>query len=68
MDIMENGSVQGVRSERGFQSGRADKLATRAQANEARRLLSAMTEMDLLVMGIGRAVAAREPTWILKTG
>ena len=67
MDIMENGAVQRVRSEREFQYGRADRLATRAQANEARRLVAAMTEIDLRLMSVGRAVAAREPAWILKT-
>ena len=68
MDIMENDSVQRVRSEREFQYGRADRLATRAQANEARRLVAAMTEIDLRLMSVGRAVAAREPARILKTG
>ena len=68
MDIMENGSVPRVRSEREFQYGRADRLATRAQASGARRLVAAMTEIDLRLMSVGRAVAAREPAWILKTG
>ncbi len=68
MDIMENGSVQGVRSEREFRYGRADRLATRAQASEDRGLVAAMTEIDPRLMSIGRVVAAREPAWILKTG
>ena len=68
MDIMENGSVQRVRSEREFQYGRADRLANRARASEAGRLVAAMTEMDMRLMSVGRAVAAREPAWISKTG
>ena len=67
MDIMENGSVRRVRSEREFQYGRADRLATRA-ASEDRGLVAAMTEIDLRLMSVGRAVAAREPAWISKTG
>jgi len=68
MDIMENGSVQRVRSEREFLYGRADRLATRAQASGARRLVAAMTEIDLGPTSAGRAVAARKPAWILKRG
>ena len=68
MDIMENGSVERVRSEREFQYGRADRLASRAQASEARRLVAGMMEIDLRRMSVGRAVAAREPAWVLKTG
>ena len=67
MDIMENGSVQQVRSEREFQYGRADRLAIRGQTNEA-RLVAAMTEIAVRLMSAGRAVVAREPAWILKTG
>lgn len=67
MDIMENGSVQRVRSEREFQYGRADRLAIRAQTNEA-RLVAAKMEIDLGRASAGRAVAAREPAWISKTG
>ena len=67
MDIMENGSVQRVRSEREFQYGRADRLATGAQAGEARRLVAAMREIDLGLRS-GRVVAAREPASISKTG
>ena len=67
MDIMENGSVRRVRSEREFQYGRADRLATRA-ASEDRGLVAAMTEIDLRLMSVERAVVAREPAWILKTG
>jgi len=63
MDIMENGSVQRARSEREFQYGRADRLAT-----GARRLVAAKTEIDLRLVSVERAVAAREPAWILKTG
>lgn len=66
--IMENGSVQGDRSEREFQYGRADRLANRVRASEARGLAAAKTEMDLRLMSVGRAVAAREPAWILKRG
>lgn len=68
MDIMENGSVQRVRSEREFRYGRADRLATRAQTREARGLVAPMVEIDLRLMSVGRAVAAREPAWALKTG
>ena len=68
MDIMENGSVQRVRSEREFRYGRADRLGIRAQASEARGLVAAMTEIDLRLMSVERAVVAREPAWILKTG
>ena len=68
MDIMENGSVQQVRSEREFQYGRAGRLATGAQASEDRGLVAAMRELDPQLMSVGRAVAAREPAWILKTG
>ena len=68
MDIMGNGSVQQVRSEREFQYGRADRLATRAQRSEARRLVAAMMEMDLGPASVGRAVVAREPAWISKMG
>ena len=65
---MENGSVQRIRSEREFQYGRGDRLATRGQTSEARRLVAAMAETDPRLMSVGRAVAGREPTWILKTG
>ena len=68
MDIMENGSVQRLRSEREFRYGRADRLATRAQASGARRLVAAMTEIELGPTSVGRAVAAREPAGISKTG
>ena len=68
MDIMENGSVQRVRSEREFQYGRADRLATGAQASEARRLVAAMTEIDQQLMSVERAVAGREPAWIFEDG
>ncbi len=68
MDIMENGSVQRVRSEREFQYGRADRLATRARASEDRGLVAAMTEIGLRLMSLGRAVGGRERAWILKTG
>ena len=71
MDIMENGSVQRVqrvRSEREFRYGRADRWAIRAQASEARGLVAAMRKIDLRLMSVGRAVAAREPGWISKTG
>src|SRR5437899_2609184 len=68
MDIMGNGSVQRVRSEREFQYGRADRLANRARANGARRLVAAMTEIDLGPTSAGKAVAARKPAWISKTG
>ena len=68
MDIMENGSVQRVRSEREFQCGRADRLATGAQASEARRLVAAVAKIVLRLRSVERAVAAREPAWILKTG
>lgn len=64
---MGNGSVQQVRSEREFQYGRADRLATGAPASEARRLVAVMTEIDLRLMSVGRAVV-RAPAWILKTG
>ncbi len=67
MDIMENGSVQRVRSEREFQYGRADRLANRAQTNEA-RLVEAMTEIAAELMSAGRAVAASERAWFLKAG
>ena len=65
---MGNGSVQRVRSKREFQYGRADRLATGAQASETRRHVAAMTGFDLQLKSVGRAVAAREPAWILKTG
>ena len=65
---MGNGSVQRIQSEREFQYGRADRLANRAQAIEARRLVAAMTEIELGRASLGRAVAAREPAWISKTG
>lgn len=68
MGIMENGSVQRVRSEREFQYGRADRLAIGAQTREARRLVAAVREIDLRLRSVERAVAAREPAWILKTG
>ena len=68
MDIMENGSVQRVRSEREFQYGRAGRLATGAQASEDRGLVAAMTEIGLRLMSLGRAVGGRERAWILKTG
>ena len=68
MDIMGNGSVQRVRSEREFRYGRVDKLATGAQSSEARRLVAAVMEIDLGPGSAGRAVAAREPVWISKTG
>jgi len=67
MDIMENGSVRRVRSEREIRYGRADRLAMRAQTNEA-RLVAAMPEIAVRLMSAGRAVAARERAWILKTG
>ena len=68
MDIMENGSVQGDRSEREFQYGRADRLTNCVRAREARRLVAAMMEIDLGAASAGRAVAAREPAWISKRG
>ena len=68
MDIMENGSVQRVRSEREFQYGRAGRLATGAQASEDRGLVAAVAEIDPRLMSVGRAVGGREPAWILKTG
>src|SRR2546427_6382553 len=68
MDIMGNGSVQQVRSERECQYGRAGRLATGAQASEDRGLVAAMTEIDPRLMSVGRAVGGREPAWILKTG
>ena len=68
MDIMGNGSVQGVRSEPEFQHGSVDRLANRARAGEAGRLVAAMTETELEPASLGRAVAAREPAWISKTG
>ena len=65
---MESGSVQRVRSEREFQYGRGDKLANRVRASEARRLVAAMRKIDLGPTSVGRAVAARKPAWISKTG
>ena len=65
---MGNGSVQRVRSERGFRYGRAGRLANRAGASEARRLVAGMIEIDLGPASAGRAVAAREPAWISQTG
>lgn len=64
---MENGSVQPVRSEQELQYGRADRLAIGAQRNEARHV-GAMTEIALRLVCVGKAVAAREPAWTLKTG
>ena len=66
--IMENGSVQGDRSEREFQYGRADRLANRMRASEARRLVGAMREIDFGPASTARAVAVREPAWISKRG
>lgn len=68
MDVMGNGSVQQVRSERGFRYGRGGRLANRARASEARRPVAALMEIDLGLMSVERAVAAREPAWISKTG
>ena len=65
---MGNGSVQRIRSEPEFQHGSVDRLANRARAGEARRLVAAMTETELEPASLGRAVAAREPAWISKTG
>ena len=65
--IMENGSVQGDRSEREFQYGRADRLAVGVPTNGV-RLVGAMREIGVGLRSEGRAVAAGEPARILKTG
>lgn len=67
VEIMENGSVEEVRSEREFRHGKADRLARRTQTNEA-PLVVAMREIAVRPKGVGKAVAAREPAWVLKTG
>ena len=68
INIMGNGSVEQVRSEREFPYGSADRLANPVRASEARRLVAAMTEMELGPASVERAVAGRGPARILKTG